>query len=122
MLLFIAAGFCINAEADADEKAGQKWPMAQRVSFGDIDHSDYNQLLQKHVDSDRMVDYQSWHANPADRETLKKHLAQFGTADAIKPATRAARLAYWINAYNALMIQRICEFIQPPVSAIIRPS
>jgi hypothetical protein len=107
IFLVAAVGACIRAEAAADEKAGQKWPAAQRVSFGEIDHSEYHQLLQKYVDADGMVDYKSWHANQADRKTLKKYLAQLGKADATKPATQAAKLAYWINAYNSLTIEGI---------------
>ena len=54
-----------------------------------------------------MVNYKSWHASAADRAALKKYLANLGRADDYKPSTQSVKLAYWINAYNALTIEGI---------------
>jgi len=106
--VFFASPFGLPpSPVQADETAGQAWPADQRVSYGDIDHRSFDQLLQKHVNENGLVDYTAWHASKADRTTLKNYLAHLGKADDSKPATKSAKLAYWINSYNALTIEGI---------------
>ncbi|MFK7770027.1 MAG: DUF547 domain-containing protein [Mariniblastus sp.] len=104
---FLTTNSAIPLNVQADEKAGKQWPANQRVSFNDIDHSAYNTLLQKHVDTDGMVNYKALHASSEDRQVLTQYLAQLGKADHSQTATKEAKLAYWINAYNALTIEGI---------------
>lgn len=91
----------------ADETAGKKWHAEERVSYDQIDHTSYDRLLQTYVDANGMVDYKTLHANAADRKALKKYLNELGKADEAKKSTKAAKIAYWINAYNALTIEGI---------------
>jgi len=88
---------------------GKKWPANQRVSINDVDHSSYHTLLQKYVDEDGLVNYEDWKANQADRAALVNYLEQLGQADSNKPASKEAKLAYWINAYNAVTLEGILQ-------------
>jgi thiol-disulfide isomerase/thioredoxin len=71
----------------------------------------YAQLLSKYVDDDGRVDYQRWHRSAADIEALDAHLAErTGASPESHPKrfpTRAARLSYWLNLYNALVVREI---------------
>lgn len=93
--------------AQADETAGKSWPPAQRVSYDQIDHSVFNQLLKNYVDQNGMVNYEAWLANESDRKSLSLYLEALGKADESKKYTKSAKIAYWINAYNALTIEGI---------------
>jgi len=81
-----------------------------------VDHSTWDQLLQKYVDQDGMVDYGAWHASQADRAALKHYLATLGAADPTARTSKDGRLAFWINAYNALTIEGILDVY--PTSSI----
>lgn len=90
-----------------DKTVGQAWPANQRVAFGDIDHSSFNRLLQTYVNRDGMVNYKAWKANAQDHQALIQYLDSLGRADERMNSTPAAKLAYWINAYNAVTIEGI---------------
>ncbi len=80
---------------------------SKQLSIDQADHSDWNRLLQKYVDQDGMVDYSAWKASAADTRLLDRYLSQLSDASAAVAASRAARLAFWINAYNAVTIRGI---------------
>lgn len=86
---------------------GRTWPADQRVAIDRVDHSAYNALLRKYVDDRGMVDYTAWKASARDSAALDSYLAALSMADTGQRASRAAVLAYWINAYNALTIKGI---------------
>lgn len=86
------------------------------VSLDDYDHSPYDKLLHRYVDGDGMVNYRAWKASSTDRAALKSYLGGMASADPSLPASRAGRLAFWINAYNALTIHGILGFY--PTSSI----
>ncbi len=111
ILLVVVVAVMMNAETiiGQNKVVGQKWPVNQRVSFNEIDHSSYHTLLQKYVDSDGMVNYKGWKANSADHDALLKYIKQLGKVDSAKPASNEAKLAYWINAYNAVTIEGILQ-------------
>lgn len=73
-----------------------------------VDHSPWNTLLQKHVDSRGMVNYKGM---KQDRAELKKYLDLL-SANAPDPKkwTKDEQLAYWINAYNAFTVELILEY------------
>ncbi len=93
--------------ANADEFAGKQWPANEQVSIDQISHQSFDTLLKKYVDEDGMVDYRAWHQNQTDRDTLKSYLENLSKANPNAKAANAAKLAYWINAYNALTIEGI---------------
>ena len=91
-------------------------PQSAKISMDDSDHSTWNSLLSKYVDSDGKVNYQSWKANAADVHLLDEYLRHLSDASRKVPAKRAAKLAFWINAYNALTVRGILR--EYPTSSI----
>jgi hypothetical protein len=111
-LLALAAG-CGGSAADivtADQ------PVEQPRSF---DHSAYETLLADYVDERGMVDYAALKQHQS--AALRPYLRRLARTD---PANLDAdeRLAFWINAYNALAIKLIAD--NYPVESIrdIKPS
>ncbi len=91
----------------ADEYAGKQWPASDLVSIDRVGHEAFDGLLKKYVDENGMVNYKAWHASTADRTALKGYLERLCQADATVPAAREVKLAFWINAYNALTLEGI---------------
>jgi len=79
----------------------------QNRSMQDIDHSSFDQLLRKYVNEDGRVNYRGWKQNQADIAVLDQYLAELSTAGKKVAASNPARLAFWINAYNAVTIRGI---------------
>ncbi len=77
------------------------------ISMDSVDHSLWNQLLTKYVDGEGMVDYRSWRANRQDIMLLDQYLQTLSSASERVHATKQAKLAFWINAYNAATIRGI---------------
>jgi hypothetical protein len=75
---------------------------------GRADHSDYDALLKKYVDSRGLVDYAAWKA--ADRPALERYLRAMAAVQPSALADRDERLAYWINVYNACVIYGVLQF------------
>jgi hypothetical protein len=98
---------CFLGKSSAEEIAGKQWPAAQQISIDDVDHKVFHELLQKFVDEDGHVNYKAWQASESDRKLLNDYLAHLSQANSKKPAQRDAKLAYWINAYNAVTIEGI---------------
>lgn len=84
------------------------------ISIKNIDHSAFNNLLNQYVDSNGDVDYIGWKAK--DEESLKLYLESLSHANPAKKAPEEHKLAFWINAYNALTIHGILE--KYPTSSI----
>lgn len=78
-----------------------------RTALENIDHSSWNELLKNYVDSQGMVDYTRWKATPADVAILDAYINLLSTAEIARGTPRDAKLAYWINAYNAVTIKGI---------------
>ena len=77
-------------------------------SKGTFDHSPYTALLQKHVDDEGRVAYRAW--KDKDLDALDGYLRSVSETDPKKLASREERIAFWVNAYNALTIRGIIEF------------
>ncbi|HHM12181.1 MAG TPA: DUF547 domain-containing protein [Planctomycetaceae bacterium] len=122
----VAAGwlFALAFLPLASAQAGKKWyvgsrhPASQLVSIDKIDHSVWNDLLRKYVDKDGKVDYAAWKASPGDMARLDRYLSHLSSADPSRSASRAAKLAFWINAYNAVTIRGILR--EYPTTSIRR--
>ena len=71
-----------------------------------VDHSSWNALLQKHVNSDGDVNYK---AIAKEKEELARYLAVLGENPIAAEASKNERLAYYINLYNAGTVQLILE-------------
>lgn len=86
---------------------GRIWPVTDLVSIEKIDHRDWDRLLRRHVDEAGEVGYSQWKETPDDVQALDAYLESLSRADPVLDAGREARLAFWINAYNALTIRGI---------------
>jgi len=86
---------------------GRKAPSGEQVPAERIDHSIWAKLLQKYVDAAGLVDYAGWKASAADMQALDNYLEHLSTASFSQQTGRNARLAFWINAYNAVTIKGI---------------
>jgi hypothetical protein len=86
---------------------------AQGTSGPPVEHSVFDGLLKRHVDAAGLVNYKAWKG--PDEEALRNYLKSIGKMDP-NPLARSERLAFWINAYNALTIQGILEFY--PIKSI----
>lgn len=73
-----------------------------------IDHRRFEQLLKKYVDDKGMIDYAGLRASRSDRERLNQYIRALGKAST-EGAEEAAQLAFFINAYNALVIHAVLQ-------------
>jgi len=101
----------VDKEGRAADGSGSR-----AVPLDSVDHSAWDRLLQKYVDKDGMVDYAAWKASDADRAALKDYLATLSAADPAAETSKSGKLAFWINAYNALTVFGILK--EYPTSSI----
>ncbi|MEM6648020.1 MAG: DUF547 domain-containing protein [Bacteroidota bacterium] len=87
-------------------------PVAQPTTF---DHTAFDAILQAHVDDAGLVDYAALQASDA----LAPYLRRLAQADPSN-LDDADRLAFWLNAYNALTIKLIIDHY--PTKSILRLS
>ena len=100
----------------AERPLGKTWPKEQRTSLDRIRHDRFDVLLKRYVDTDGYVDYSAWKANTKDRDSLRKYLRLLSRANLRVRATKQARLAFWINAYNAVTLEGI--LLEYPTTSI----
>ena len=113
VMLVIAGGVFANKEAVAQSLSGLAGPPAVKMKESyptdadglSVDHSAFNELLQKHVDADGWVDYAGF---KADSEALDNYITSLAEAP-INELGRNHRLATLINAYNAFTIRLILD-------------
>ena len=63
-------------------------------------------MLQQFVHEQGQVDYKSW---LAEKKQLDAYVQTLEKMPPLEMASKEAKLAYWINAYNALTVQLILE-------------
>jgi hypothetical protein len=79
----------------------------------EIDHSKWNQILQTFVDDSGCVDYDNLDKNP---ELLDDYLNDLEHNGPEQDWSLEAKMAFWINAYNAYTIKLILNHY--PISSI----
>ncbi len=84
--------------------------------IGTIDFTIWDELLQRYVDDLGRVNYRRWKAEGAD--VLRGWLESLADVDLADGTDADARLALWLNAYNAIAISQVLEVYQ---IASIRP-
>jgi len=101
--LACSAGLAAYAQDRAESSARRATTTALRDS---MDHSRLTQVLSRFVDDEGAVDYAGLKA--AGGKLLAPYLRRLAATD---PASldRDARLAFWLNAYNALTLTLIVE-------------
>ncbi len=102
---------CLTSSDSAN--AGEKWYVGAKyresdlVSIDRINHSLWTRLLQEYVNQQGEVDYAAWKRSNEDLKLLDRYLKQLSLGNPAVRATRSAKLAFWINAYNAVTIRGI---------------
>ncbi len=82
--------------------------------IGMIDFRIWDELLQRYVDDLGRVNYRRWKAEGAD--VLRVWLESFADVDLADFTDADARLALWLNAYNAIAISQVLEVY--PIASI----
>ncbi|MEZ4943536.1 MAG: DUF547 domain-containing protein [Saprospiraceae bacterium] len=78
-------------------------------------HGSWDKLLRKHVSANGKVDYKGFQTDKTALDAYLKTLADNPPADTW---SRAEKMAYWINAYNAFTVDLIADHY--PVSSILK--
>jgi len=119
-LMIAGATIAAMAAVSCVALAGQTVTVGTKASspkaIGKIDHSAWDALLRKYVDEDGFVNYRAWKASSKDRRQLTAYLSRLSEANPNLPSSRDAKLAFWINAYNAVTIHGILR--EYPTSSI----
>ena len=89
---------------------------AATIAIDDIDHQIWDTLLREYVDQDGMVNYRDWKASREDMRRLDNYIQALSAANLSAPVSRSAKLAFFINAYNAVTIKGILR--EYPTSSI----
>ena len=74
------------------------------VSAAPFDHSKFDQVLKKYVDDKGLVDYNSI----AKDKGFSEYMQSLQTAE-VEGLSRDGQLAFWINAYNAVTIDKVIK-------------
>ena len=72
----------------------------------DVDHSQWSMLLRKYVSSSGNVNYKGF---LADKSLLEAYLKQLSAEIPDSNWSKNAKLAYWINVYNAFTVKLIID-------------
>jgi len=75
--------------------------------WGEAWETTYGELLQNYV-TPQGVHYQRWHRHKTDRARLQGVVEAIGR-HSLKGQSRKAKLAFFLNAYNAWILQKILE-------------
>ena len=108
----IAIAFLVAVASSQPAHAGKVYvgsqvPSVRQVSMDRIDHSAWDAIVHKYVDEDGMVNYRALKASSRDMRALDGYLRTLSTARPRIRASRDAKLAFWINAYNAVTVRGI---------------
>lgn len=82
---------------------------------GAPDYASYGKALTAYVDAQGSVGYRGLKAQPQDLEAFLQSIAQLSPAD-YQGRTNDEKIAFWINAYNALTLKAIID--RYPVKSI----
>lgn len=111
---------CALLSAAGISKQGQpvkkvEYPLVSTTeeSLVNLDHSQWGQLLKKHVNESGLVDYVGFES---DREVLNNYLLMLSSQQPNKQWSVQELLAYYINLYNAYTVDLI--LINYPVKSI----
>ena len=83
--------------------------------FSQPNHASFDALLKKHVAATGKVNYKNFKTDKAALEAYIQNLSENTPADSW---SKAEKMAYWINAYNALTIKLIVD--NYPLSSITK--
>lgn len=81
-----------------------------------VDARPFDKLLKKYVDEAGAVDYKGWKASKEDGAALDAFVAAVGTAKVA--GDDKAKLAFYVNAYNAIVLDEILE--EYPLASVMK--
>lgn len=81
----------------------------ESIGLDQFDHALFDSLLCRFVDTHGYVCYRGWKHDADAMHALHAYLCSLGAVDLSQPASRDAELAFYINAYNALVIWGILQ-------------
>jgi hypothetical protein len=88
-----------------------KWAVHNALSQETISHQEWQNFLTHYVITNsediNLIDYS--HITEADLGALKKYITHMSQVD-IKNYNRNEQLAYWLNLYNALVVQTVAKY------------
>jgi hypothetical protein len=87
----------------------------KKIKTAAFDHSVWNDLLKKHVSATGKVNYKTF---KGDLELLDTYMRSLNEGAPSETASKEERLAYWINAYNAVTVRLIIA--NYPLSSITK--
>jgi hypothetical protein len=93
--------------ASSPVTVGANVPASSRTPVEQFDHGSWDALLRKYVDKDGMVQYAAWKSSTADVQLLDAYLTRLSAASFGRSTRREVKLAFWINAYNAVTVKGI---------------
>lgn len=96
-----------SAPAGNEVVIGQPTSASNQTPANKIDHTLWDKLLAEFVDERGMVDYTGWKRSAEATNRLDDYLTHLSTAKFQRDTTPAVKLAYWINAYNAVTVKGI---------------
>jgi hypothetical protein len=94
----------ITAPKTVEIKQNEVTPVSKNLEV--FNHNSWNILLQKHVSGIGNVNYKNF---KTDRKELLNYLSSLGDTMPNDNWTKEDKLAYWINAYNAMTIDLILQ-------------
>ena len=97
----------LATSAGAGEKVTLGLPTSEVVPLGTIDHGAWDKLLKHYCDEHGLVDYAAWKHSARDLAALDGYLGTLSSGDIASSGSPRERLAFWINAYNALTVAGI---------------
>ena len=80
-----------------------------------VDQSVLSNILSRHVNAGGWVDYAGLRQ---DRPALQSYLDTLRIVDVAKLPSDAARLAFWINAYNAFTLNDVLEYVDGQTDSV----
>jgi len=117
ILFILVCLFSISAKGITEQRAKQKNELySSSIHAKSGMHQLWNELLQKHVTKDGLVNYKTF---KLDHDKLLKYISVLSTCRAhenFNLLSREKKIAFWINAYNALTIDLILKYY--PIKSI----
>jgi len=88
----------------------ERWLVSDSLSKRDVDHSPWQTILNRYlvVSGDGVNSFDYGAVSKADREALTRYIAMLGRVD-VDRLNRNEQMAFWINAYNALVVSIVLE-------------
>ncbi|MBS1985406.1 MAG: DUF547 domain-containing protein [Bdellovibrionales bacterium] len=112
-VILLSAAVSVSPQRDATG-VGQS---ASSTSAGA--HNGWTELLRRYVDGSGNVDYAKWCATEKDLQRLDDYVASLSRMEQRQLVNKPQKLAFWINAYNAVTIRRILREYPARVGQIV---